>query len=288
MPDLITTDVDNFWRAYNAADRLPTADRVKIFKSAYYDVASRGMRDFIDIRLGDVENFEKVVSHHDAYYRSTRASMMRIREFEAEIRYFFRRFRRLYASLEIFNITFVVGRLSCGGTTSQSGLLIGAEMFGRTYRTPLDTLDHWRRAVIRPVSEIPSIVIHELVHKQQKAPWRSEDTLLSTAIREGMAVFVTEWVTRREDITTAHEYGRLYERALWEEFETVMYGSDKSDWLFNGSNSADRPADLGYLIGCQICRAFVRRFGKNKETIRRLLEVEDYEEVNREAEYEGR
>jgi hypothetical protein len=286
MPDLITTDIDNFWRAFDAADRLPTSDRVKIFTSAYYDVASRGMRDFIDIRLGDVENFEKVVTFHDQFYRSTRA-MMRIREFEAEIRHFYRRFRDLYRPLETFNVTFVVGRMGCGGTTSESGLLIGAEMFGRTDRTPLDTLNHWHRAVIRPMSEVPSMVIHELVHKQQKGRSVRGDSVLAASVREGMAVLLTELVTRREDTSAPHEYGRLHESELWEEFESCMDGKNVNDWVGNGDRSVDRPADLGYFIGCQICRAYVRRFGKSGETIARLLAVEDYEEVFRESGYAG-
>ena len=82
MPDLITTDIDNFWRAFDAADRLPTPDRVRLFKSAYYDVASLGMRDFVAARVNDVEQFERVVTFHDAFYRSVRVSMLRIREFE--------------------------------------------------------------------------------------------------------------------------------------------------------------------------------------------------------------
>ena len=60
MSDLITTDIDNFWRAFEATDRLPRLDRVKIFQAAYYDVASRGMRDFIDLRLGDVDRRWKI------------------------------------------------------------------------------------------------------------------------------------------------------------------------------------------------------------------------------------
>jgi hypothetical protein len=279
MPDLVTTDIDNFWRAFDAADRLPTSDRVKIFESAYFDVASKGMLEFIGLRLGDVEQFERVVTTHDAYYRSARVSMMRIREFEGEIRHYYKRFDRLYPPLKTPRVTFVVGRLSCGGTTGQSGLLIGAEMFGRTERMPEQTLDAWRRSVIKPVTEIPSMVIHELVHVQQKSAETSKMSLLAKSIREGMAVYVTERVTRRPDPAAPHEYGLLHEEELWQEFRKVMEGTDASDWLSNGANSVGRPADLGYFIGCQICRAFVEKQGRSGETMRRLMEVEAYEEI---------
>lgn len=287
MPDLITTDIDNFWRAFDAADRLPTRDRVKILQSVYLDVGSVGMQDFVRLRLGDAERLERVVTAHELYYRSARASTLRIREFEGEIRHFYKRFERLYPDLVIPNVTFVVGRLSCGGTTSERGLLIGAEMFGRTERMPMETLNDWLRAVIRPVAEIPGIVIHELVHVQQKRKGTSDQSLLANSVREGMAVLVTEWVTRREDGTAPHDYGKLNEAALWNEFKVVMYEKDCSDWLGNGTRSIGRPADLGYFIGCQICRAYVERWGKRRETMRRMLETEDYEEVFRESGYEG-
>ena len=287
MPDLITTDIDNFWRAFDAADRLPTADRVKLFQASYFDVASRGMRDFMRLRLDDAEAFEAVVTRHDDYYRSSRSSMMRIREFEGEIRYFYKRFEALYPPLQIPNLTFVVGRLSCGGTTSESGLLVGAEMFAMTDRTPIDTLNHWHRAVIRPVSEIPSIVIHELVHIQQRSKGTDRHSLLAKSVREGMADFLTELVTRRKDDRAHHIYGRKHEEALWESFTEEMGETDAGNWLGNGVSSVDRPADLGYFIGCQICRAYVARFGETNETLQRMIEVEDFEEIYRDSGYSG-
>ena len=149
----------------------------------------------------------------------------------------------------------------------------------------MDTLNHWNRSVIRPVAEISSTVIHELVHEQQKAFGMADDSLLFKSVREGVAVLMTELVTRREDGTAPHTYGRLHERALWEEFKEYMYHNDASNWLGNGMNSVDRPADLGYFIGCQICRSFVKRFGNNAETIARLIEVEDFEEIYGLSEY---
>ena len=285
MPDLITTDIDNFWRAFDAADRLPTTDRIGLFKAAYFDVASKGMRDFIDLRLGIVEDFEQHVTRYDAYYRSTRSSTMRIREFEGEIRHFYKRFLKLYPSLHIPTTTFVIGRLSCRGTTSPSGLLVGAEMFGKINRSPIETLRPWQRALVRPVSEIPSIVIHELVHIQQKVLERSEDSLLAKSVREGVAVIMTELVTRRRDETTPYDYGRLHEEELWLAFKEVMDETDASDWLENGNTVVERPADLGCFIGRQICEAYLEKQGGGEGAVRKLIEAEDYEETYRESGY---
>gem|GEM_PF-5606404 len=41
------------------------------------------------------------MAKRDAYYRCARASTFRTREFESEIRYFFKRFERLYPPFRI-------------------------------------------------------------------------------------------------------------------------------------------------------------------------------------------
>jgi hypothetical protein len=40
-------------------------------------------------------------------------------------------------------------------------------MYGRTFETPADELNEWLKSVIKPVSEVPHIVAHELIHFQQ-------------------------------------------------------------------------------------------------------------------------
>ncbi len=203
----------------------------------------------------------------------------------SEIRHFYKRFLRLYPPLEIPTVTFVVGQLSCCGTTCPNGMLIGAELFGKTERTPMETLDYRVRSAIRPISEISATVIHELVHIQHRPHGITDLSLLARAVREGMADRVTELVTRREPGTACYDYGRLHEKPVWEAFREVMAGTDVSDWFGNGAHVLDRPTNLGHFVGRQICEAFLNRYGHSRETIARMIGVDDYEEIYQESGY---
>tara|TARA_A100001037_G_scaffold44968_1_gene36115 strand:+ start:2957 stop:3385 length:429 start_codon:yes stop_codon:yes gene_type:complete len=139
--------------------------------------------------------------------------------------------------------------------------------------------------VLRTVAEVPGTVVHELVQVQQRVKGQEGQSLLARSVREGVAVYVTELVTGRDTQTAPMGYGRLHEAALWEKFQSVIGGNDASAWLSNGTSAVDRPAELGYFIGSQICKAYARRVGKRDETIRSFLEAEDLVAIYRESGY---
>src|SRR5436190_24048121 len=48
---LVTRDIPNFWRAYDLAAGKDTAERTRIFRTAYLQPASPGLRDWMRVRL---------------------------------------------------------------------------------------------------------------------------------------------------------------------------------------------------------------------------------------------
>lgn len=92
-------------------------------------------------------------------------------------------------------VYFLVGRLTSGGTTGPSGMLLGAEMRGADAATPRDELTAWERNAVGDAGGVPHLVAHELVHVEQgvarghvpnaDAPGRH--TLLAQALDEGCA-----------------------------------------------------------------------------------------------------
>ncbi len=287
MPDFITNDVDNFWRAFDAAEGMRERDQVRIYEDLYLSRGSRGFRDFASQYLKDPEAFTRTVKDRDAFYRSIRFSMHRIREFEGEIRHFYRRFRRLYPPVSIPNVTCVIGTLSCHSERAESGILIGAELFGRTESTVSDELDRAELWALRPLAALPDAVIHELVHVQQRAGFGSEDSLLVGAVREGVAVLTAELVTRRRDDSVPHLFGRARESEVWQAFREGMREGDLDSWLGGATRTDGWPPRLGAFVGCQICRAYVAR-GRGTEAVNAMIETEDFEEIYRESGYQGR
>ena len=89
---------------------------------------------------------------------------------------------------EFPDVYFLIGRMNSGGTTSDNGLLMGTEICGRTEKMPIDELSDYFRKVLKPIDEIPFIVVPELIHFQQKYSTETT-TLLSQSILERSSDF---------------------------------------------------------------------------------------------------
>lgn len=263
---IVTDDITHFWQAFDARQALGTA---RAMDSLYFAVATPGLLDFGRLRIPDRSVFARTVDAAAAYYASTRASTLRLATFEPRLREAFRSLAVALPNAVFPDVYFVMGRLSTGGTTGPAGLLIGAEMYGRTTDDMLGKpLGDWHRAVLRPVEDVPGIVAHELVHYQQPP---DGPTLLEKALREGIADFLGERISGININAPAVIWSEAHEAELWAEFQREMHGTDISRWLFNGGNSPGRPADLGYVIGYRIAKAWFAKHGEAPDAVRRML-----------------
>ena len=262
----VTSDLAHFWEAFDARTQLGTA---RALDSLYFKRATPGLEDFRRLRLEDANSFARTVDAASLYYGSTRASMARIASFEEPLRAMFHRFHALYPTAVFPDVYFVVGRLSTGGTTGPAGLLIGAEMYGRTSDAFLGPpLNAWHRAVLRPVEDLAAIVSHELIHYQQP---RIGSSLLAASLYEGIADFVAELVSGENLNYLAVAYLDAHTDAVRAEFVEASEGNDLTKWLYNGAASSERPADLGYAVGHHIARAFYERAADKPAALRRML-----------------
>lgn len=273
---LVTDDIAHFWDAFDARAVLGTE---RALDSLYFGRATPGLQDFQQLRLQRKDTFAKTVDVAARYYGSTRASMARIPTFEPSLRDMLRRFAALYPDATFPDVYFVVGRLSTGGTTGSAGLLIGAEMYGRTDDSLLTApLGNWHRAVLRPVDDLTVIVAHELVHYQQG---QLGSSLLGRSLREGIADFVAELLTGQNLNAGAVDYLDAHEAELRAEFLAGMTKDDVSQWLYNGDASVGRPADLGYAVGHHIARAYYERQADKRTAVREMLTLSNEDAARR-------
>jgi hypothetical protein len=269
---LVTRDIENFWRAY---DQAGPNNACSAFQEEYFNKGSIGLRDFVQLRIDSACTLANWVARHPQYYGSIRSSTQRVASFTPEIRQSFRKLKELYPDAIFPNVYFVIGRMNSGGTTSYNGLLIGVEMYGRTPTMPTSELTDWQKQVLKPVDELPGIVAHELIHFQQKGP--EPKTLLGKAIREGSADFIGSIISGKNINSLQKDYGDKHERELWSEFKQAMHGTDTSEWLSNGSDVKGRPADLGYYMGFRISEAYYTKSKDKKQAIRDILEIQDFD-----------
>lgn len=280
---LVTSDIQNFWRAF---DQAKPETAVEVFEREYFKPGSVGLADFTKLRLKDAKSLVTSVNRFRAYYESARPSTLRIESMQPKIRASFYALKHLYPEAIFPDVYFVIGMLSTGGTTSGRGLLIGAEMYGRTPNTPVETLNDWLKQVLAPVENVPIIVAHELIHFQQKTPWQQRTTLLGQSIHEGSADFLAELISGGNINAHLFVYGDPRERQLWQEFKSAMTGKDTSQWLYNGANAKDRPADLGYYMGYKITEAYYKQATDKRKAVKEILEIKDFEQFLKNSGYE--
>jgi predicted Zn-dependent protease DUF2268 len=272
----VTSDIANFWRAYDLAEKeTDRAKKVAIFQTEYIDKGSDGLRDFVQLRIGSADKLVARITKMPKFYAAARQPTLAVAGMERRLRSNFERFKRLYPDAVFPDVYFVIGVASSGGTTGNSGLLIGSEMYSLTDDTPTDELSAWLKSVLAPVKNVPAIVAHESCHYNQK--YEGDKNLLAKAIQEGSCDFIGELLSGGNINDRLKKYADPRQSELWAEFSSQMAGKDISKWLFNGTNATDRPADLGYYFGYKISESYYRRAKDKRQAVRDILNIMDSE-----------
>jgi hypothetical protein len=273
----VTSDIGNFWRAYDlAANETDKAKRIAIFQTEYLDKGSPGLKDFLRLRIKSAETLVGTMDRMPKYYASIRPQTLQVQRMEKRMRAAFRKFKSIYPEAVFPDVYFLIGVTNSGGTTGPSGLLIGAEMYGKTAKSPMDELSAWLRAVISTVDNVPAIVAHESCHYNQRyntAP--DQRHLLGKALQEGACDTIGELISGRNINDHLKVYGKKHDAEIWRDFEADMYKPDISKWVYNAVTAKDRPADLGYYVGYLITRAYYQKAKDKRQAVYDILNIQD-------------
>jgi len=267
--EIITSDLTNFFEAYDKAK--PNFDP-KVFDELYLKKGSKGLKSFTNGRIKNAKNIAKIVRYYPEYYASIRSSTEQIPEMEKEIKESLSKLKELYPASIFPPVYFVIGALNSGGTSSDDGLIIGAEMYGLTDPSIISNMNNWLQTVLKPVDEIPHIVAHELIHFQQK--YKGNNTLLKASIKEGSADFIAELISGKHINQNVHNYANPKEQELWTEFSKIMNKKELKGWLY--SSTKGRPNDLGYWMGYKITKAYYDSIEDKQQAIFDILTIEDF------------
>jgi hypothetical protein len=271
---LVTSDIDLFWRAYDLAAQ-DTAHAEQIYQREYFDKGSVGLHDYFRYKIKTAKLFVKNQRAKAKYYRAIRPTTLRIATMTPQIRAGFVKLKELYPKARFPNVYFVIGRWNSGGTASGNGMLIGADQEVATATTPLGELNLWERNNIGKLSGLPVLVAHEHIHYIQKAS--NDPSLLHGAVLEGMADFIAELATGELFNARLHTYGRAHEKEIWADFSKEMGGSNWKNWIANSDQeTADKPADLGYFVGYKICQSYYQEMADKKQAVHDILNITNY------------
>jgi len=277
MVKFVTSDIGNFWRAYDlAAKETDKPKRVAIFQTEYLDKGSAGLKDFLRLRIKSAENLVSAIDRMPKYYASIRPQTMQVHSMEKRMRAAFVKFKSIYPAAVFPDVYFLIGVTSSGGTTGPSGLLIGTEMYGKTPKSPMEELSPWLRVVLSKVDYVPAIVAHESCHYNQNYNTAQDQRhLLGKALQEGSCDMIGELISGRTINEHLKVYGRTHDEEIWRDFEAGMYKPDIANWFYNATTTKDRPVDLGYYVGYLITRAYYQNAKDKRQAIHDILNIQD-------------
>ena len=281
----ITADIERFWKAYDKAMAAPADERVAIFQRDYIDPGTVGLKDWAASGRLNAKTLAKTIETHPKFFKAIRPLTSGLDVQLPRTVVAFRKFKELYPDAIFPEAYFVIGQLQSGGTSSTNGLLMGAEMFSNWPTTPIEELNDWQKGAIMSPNDIPSLVVHESVHFQQK--YLAMGGLLCACLKEGSADFLSiltagQLIQRMEG---THNWANPREHELWLEFQKEMDGKDTSRWLYGNSGGNGRPVDLGYWMGYKISEAYFKNASDKKQAVRDMLLIKDCKEFLKASRY---
>ena len=279
---IIDTDVQNFWIAYDLANKNQE-NAASVYKTNYIDKGTIALQDYFVNKIQTIENF---VLQHDLkknYYKSIRQNTLNTKKFQSSYQKSFIKLKNIYPEAIFPPIYFVIGKLNSAGTVSSDGLILAIDQACMSKNAVTNELTPWEKNNISTFDELPYTVAHELIHYEQSG-MASSPTLLKAALVEGMADFIGELISGKTANERLHIYAKGKEKTIWSDFKKEMLLNDKSNWIANGDQETEeKPADLGYWVGYQICKAYYDQASDKKKAIHDMLNIQDYEKFLEES-----
>jgi hypothetical protein len=275
----VTSDIDAFWAAYDAAFSAGNPEeRVRAFQRGYVDAGTDELRWMFGnkfCRSVPLSFFVDRIVAARTYYDAVRAASATVKSeaTRARVRSALDRLEELYPEAVYPDLYFMVGDLSNGGSFSGTAVDLAIEAFLADADTPLTGVPEDFLPFIQGVDYIPGLVIHEVVHVQQRYLPPDRDTLLAHSIIEGGANFVEELVCGRPDNATLRAYGDAHEAELWSDFKKVMDGRDFTGWLYGPCD--ERETNSGYYVGYRICEAYYAKASDKHQALVDMMNLED-------------
>ena len=284
-----TADIASFWRAFDLAAREQSTDaKANVFLREYIAPGSEGLHDFYVKKIRSAPRLAKAVEQYPAFYASLRAATVQLSDVAPEIRTVFQRLHQLYPETIYPDVYFVVGAIRSAGTMADYGLLFGAEQNVGGPEVVVSELSEPLQRIVFARADLPRTIAHELVHFQQHLA--TKHTLLDDAEVEGGATFLADLLVSGRPAPYFMTWGAAHEREVWTRFAKEMNRDDVSNWIGNndGTARADWPADLGYFVGYQICKAYYDQAANKRDAIRTLIALDDTESILRQSQYAER
>lgn len=274
---IIISDVKNFWKAYDLVAKNPKNAK-EIYKKEYFDKGTIGLDFYLANKINTIDNFVLAQRLKKKYYSSIKKNTLQAEKFNSQFKKSFVKLKEIYPDALFPPIYFVIGKLNSAGTVSSDGLILGLDQACMDDQVDKTELTNWEKANISSITNLPYTVAHELIHYQQNTKDR-ENTLLRASINEGMADFIGEMISGKTANERLHIWAKGKEKEIFEAFKKEMYLDRAKNWIANSDQETkDKPADLGYWVGYQICKSYYQNTLDKKKAIKEMLNIDNYKQ----------
>jgi Predicted Zn-dependent protease (DUF2268) len=280
----ITTDIDNFWNAYDSV--VSTTDESKkllFLQNLYFDRATIGLKYFINNDDLTPQYMEEVLEKYPHFWSSNRANTLKVNSFENSFAKIQSNFYKIYPKrFKACNAYFLIGGLKKGGIINKNDILIASEVATTNKATNLSELSQNKRERMLLNKDLLFILTHEYVHLQQnKALSDSTINVLTFSLKEGSANFIASLITRQNIPASYMGYGNSNEKKIWFVFKEEMYSNELNQWIW-GMHHHLNVEYLGYFVGYAICKSYYDNAIDKKKAIREIIELNysDLKQIN--------
>ena len=281
--------MNQFWDYFDRA-RKDTSRAKEIFKEYIFE-GPMEIRDFYVARYESPSNmYGQMINGAPEYYEYLKDHLHpdSLTALNKRTIGWMRNFKSIYPQAIFPKVFIVPGILNSGGTTTEMGMFVGGEMFGRSENMPIEGLTDWQKGALMKFSDLPVLTMHELVHCQQiYKDNKNRETVLLQIVAEGVCDFLVELSSgqKLENDNLKYLEDASNMSFILEELRKDLLTDDNSKWLYNGGSIEDRPHDLGYTMGYLITKSYYNRQKDKKKAIYELLNTGDVLSILKESDY---
>ena len=263
-PEIRTSDVDLFYRIYDASRGKPTAETLD---RDYIQGGSDGVRQFVPDRIRSGDALAKTIADNPDVYEGARRCQADLPAVQRRLSQAFGKLAVIAPEATFPPVTILIGRNNSGGTTGKSGVLIGLEVVCRST---------WLQANVE--DRLVHLIMHEYGHVEQFPDGGEDahpDTVLSQSLVDGEAELVAELTTGEVSEVHLQRWTKGHEKQIDEAFLAQADSRDLKPWLYNGVGTPEKPGDLGYWVGYRIAKAYYLPARDKRAALRALLALKD-------------
>lgn len=264
LVEIRTSDVDLFYKVYDAANGAPTAEALQ---HGYIDAGSDAVRQFVPERIKSATALATTIAQHRDVYEQARKCMDALPAMKTKLQEAFHTLANIDADATFPPVTVLIGRNSSAGSTGRSGVLIGLEVICRA---------SWLQPDIS--ERLLHLIAHEYGHIQE-SPDLNDPTkptsVLKQSLVEGVAELVAELISGEVGNAHLKKWTAGRERAIGEAFLADADSQDVSRWLYSGVGTPEQPGFLGYWVGYRIAKAYYLKAEDKRSALKTLLALRD-------------